>query len=707
MSRTMLLKRILPICLALILLAGALFILFSGKTGNNGEKNVQTGTISTNPSQFSDQVTDSKPDAEIKSDGQQYPVNTIIAKPIATELPAEDLLPVVGDHETLLKLLLERGVLYDGSVQNNYYNFPRGALVVNEAEGFDVAAPMPSAVPSLNTPAASDAQALEASADAGITGSGVVYSQTNEQVVGVSEGDIVKTDGQYIYAMSPYGGTLRIIRADGSDMEIVSTITYNEIWNTEFYLIGANRLAIVGQEYHPMTSLPVPYDGADRAVPEVEPYYYDWYSRDFTILLIYDISDRAEPTELRRVSMDGWTVSTRVIGDIVYLVTNKSMWSIPYDQADSPAILPYCRDTAAGDDFEPVAYDRIYYIPDTDDCSYMLIGAIDVYSDDPFEPAAYLGAGSNLYMSQNAMYVTKWRSMEIQSGPNSGGDVWFSWREMTDILRFAVDGTNVAYTGMGTVDGSPINQYSMDENNGYFRIATTDWNAGTYVTILDSSDMQTVGRTVPLAPGEQMRSMRFMGDIGYVVTFQNVDPLFTIDLSDPYYPRVLGELKIPGFSQYLHPIGDGLMLGIGRDTRELYTRESNGVETVVGFRDVGMKASLFDVSNPADPKEIDVLTLGEGWAEVCDNPRALMVDRTRNLYGFIAETWNGRQSNNALVLSVENGRLSIAASLSALEYTNMYSSRLCFIKDTLYYARENGITAYNYNDFTKLGSITY
>jgi len=260
------------------------------------------------------------------------------------------------------------------------------------------------------------------------------------------------------------------------------------------------------------------------------------------------------------------------------------------------------------------------------------------------------------------------------------------------------------------VDGSPINQYSMDEFNGYFRIATTDWNEGTYVTVLNASTMQTVGRTEPLAPGEIMHSMRFMGDMGYVVTFLNVDPLFTIDLSNPYNPRMLGELKIPGFSQYLHPVGDGLLLGIGRDTQEIYTRDANGVETVVGFHDVGMRATLFDVKNPYDPKEVDVLLLGEGWTEVSHNPRAFMNDPSRNQYGFIAESWNnarGRSQVSAFILRVENERLSLASTLSPDLQYGSWGSRLCFIGDYLYFVHGAGVVVYNYNTFGSLSSFGF
>jgi len=228
--------------------------------------------------------------------------------------------------------------------------------------------------------------------------------------------------------------------------------------------------------------------------------------------------------------------------------------------------------------------------------------------------------------------------------------------------------------------------------------------------VLDASSMETVGRTEPLAPGEQMQSMRFMREMGYIVTFENVDPLFTIDLSDPYDPKMLGELKIPGFSQYLHPVGDGLLLGIGRDTQEIYTRDSKGEETVIGFRDVGMKVSLFDVSDPLHPIEVDVLLLGEGWAEVSHNPRALMCDASRGLYGFMTEGWSRQRGNwhsEAIIIKIEGGRLSIAATLTPGPHTSAYGSRLIFIGDFLYLVHNYGVTVFDYGSFERLGSVSF
>ena len=692
-------KKILALCLALLMLTGGVFSLSACEATNDLPGN--NGGAGGTPRQ--DLI------SGIKTDGMTFSIDSINAVKTASEIMDGEALPVVGDMETLLKLLLDRGVLYDNSAwqqEKRMYAYGEDSLMIEPAPGGS--APAPSA-PVPDSAASIPAMAPEMAMDAGGGGTAGSHSQTNEQVAGVNEGDIVKTDGQYIYAMSPGSNSLRIIRADGARLEVVSTLTLDNIWGAEFYLIGNDRLVIVGNEYIQYQTMPG--DGANTTPSlRIAPDFYGWYRSDFTAALIYDISDRTAPVLARKVSMDGWAVSTRVIGDTIYLVTNKYIWNIPFDEADSPMIRPYCLDTAEGEEFTAIGLESIYYVPDTNDSSYLLIGAIDVYSDEPFAPKAYLGAGSNLYMSRDAMYIaqTKW----VQLNPRSGDMVEWWWPtggEKTDILRFAINGTDVSYTGTGSVVGSPINQYSMDEYNGYFRIATTDWNSGTYVTILNSADMRTVGRTEPLAPGERMQSMRFTGDMGYVVTFENMDPLFTIDLTDPYNPRVLGELKIPGFSQYLHPVGNGLLLGIGRDTQETYTRDSRGVETVIGFIDTGIKVSLFDVSNPFDPREIDVLRLGEGWAEVSNNPRALMCDPSRNLYGFAMENWGNRGywPVNALILNVENGKISVAATLKLEGYYGMYGSRLCYIGNTLYFVHETGVDIYAYNTFEKLGSLSF
>jgi uncharacterized secreted protein with C-terminal beta-propeller domain len=188
--------------------------------------------------------------------------------------------------------------------------------------------------------------------------------------------------------------------------------------------------------------------------------------------------------------------------------------------------------------------------------------------------------------------------------------------EKTVVQKIGIENGNIEYRGKGEVPGRLLNQFSMDENNGYFRVATTvqgtwNWRTGEQaspstnnVYILDSS-MNTAGKLEDLAPGESIYSARFMGDRCYLVTFKKTDPLFVIDLSDPYNPGVLGKLKIPGYSDYLHPYDENHIIGIGKET----------VEAEEWGRDFawyqGVKLSLFDVSDVENPKEISKYVIGD------------------------------------------------------------------------------------------------
>jgi uncharacterized secreted protein with C-terminal beta-propeller domain len=643
-------------------------------------------------------------DGGIVSDGQRISGRRIDRTVVQTELEGAETLPAVGNRATLLRLLKDRGAIYEESLAERFgFKNSRGVDLELSEMTNDAAMPAPQSAPEAPGGGADDGTLYS-----NLSGDPDIFSETNEQVEGVSEGDVVKTDGKYLYSLRD--NILRIIAVDKGDMEVVGTISFTDAWGAEFYLLG-DTIAVISQKqiYDP-----------PAASARIEPYYWDyWNYRNVTVLNVYDITDRTDPKEARRVEMDGWNVSSRVVGRTVYLVTNKHVHA-PAGRADTSVIMPHCFDTLDGrEEARVLDYDDIYYIPGTLDASYLMIGAVDLDKSDPFEPQAYLGAGSTLYMSRNAIYVAqqRWVYEEIDG---TGGDAvdrwaggwWGGSKCYTDILRFAVSGTEIAYTGTAEAEGWMINQYSMDEHDGFFRVATTQWGIGTAVTVFDGK-MEQTGRTPWLEPNEQMQSMRFMGNMGYVVTFENTDPLFTIDLSNPYDPRVLGELKIPGFSQYLHPVGPGLLMGIGRDTDEIYDDFGN----VVGFTDTGLKISLFDVSNPRDPKEVNVLRLGNGWAEVGHNPRALMCDPARGLYGFTMDRWGYTDENrwdsywnsfSAVLVKVENGKLSLEKEIDAgRDFYYGWGSRLAFIGNTLYFIHGQGVWAYDYTTYEQIGGLTW
>lgn len=250
------------------------------------------------------------------------------------------------------------------------------------------------------------------------------------------------------------------------------------------------------------------------------------------------------------------------------------------------------------------------------DSSYVVVSTLDATNHkETFNSTAVLGGGENVYCNTENLYVTSGRFEEtISSKDGAVAEIFMiddSAIYTTEILKFDISNEKIQYKTKGKVNGTALNQFSVDEYNGYLRIATTTGNfqnAKNNLYVLDEA-MVIVGMVEGLAKGETIKSVRFMGDTGYVVTFEQTDPLFVIDLKDPQNPEVLGELKIPGFSNYLHPVTENYLLGIG----------VNGDDSDAGD---GMKVSLFDVSDKKNPKEVAKFEV-------------LPQENTGNLWGYL------------------------------------------------------------------------
>jgi inhibitor of cysteine peptidase len=425
------------------------------------------------------------------------------------------------------------------------------------------------------------------------------HSTTNIQVAGVDEADIVKTDGEYIYLAS--GNKTIIVKAYPPEQaQIVSEI---ELEGTVLGIfINGDRLVVFEEEtpYYPSYDLP----------SSVEKTYMPYWSPK-TYIKVYDISDRASPRLQRDLSADGQYVSSRMIGDYAYVVINEPV----YEQDDTPN-LP--KVYSGGNETEIPAAD-IYY-SDVSDYYYMYttIIAVNTQNDDqePTHETILLGASSNLYVSQNNIYLTfpVW-GMGV-------GDF-----DKTSIYRIHIEGDKVEYVANGEVPGMVLNQFSMDEYDGYFRVATTTYEPAqrNNVYVLNMA-LNITGSLENLAPGETIHSARFMGERGYLVTFKKTDPLFVIDLSNPQNPEVLGELKISGYSDYLHPYDETHLIGIGKETVEAEEEDFAWYQ--------GIKIALFDVSDVNHPVEIgDPYVIGDRGTDspVLYDHKAFLFDKSRNL----------------------------------------------------------------------------
>ena len=419
------------------------------------------------------------------------------------------------------------------------------------------------------------------------------YSTTNIQVAGVDEADIVKTDGEYIYLVS--GERTIIVKAYPPEQaQVLSEI---ELEGTAIGIfINGDRL-VVFEEEMPYYDMPVVRE------PDIMPYISPTIS-----IKVYDVSDRGNPRLQRELSADGQYVSSRMIGDYTYVVINE-----PVYEEDGELSLPKIH--FGGNEMEIPATDIYYcYVPDYF-YMYTTIMAINTQNDDqePTYETILLGASSNLYVSLNNIYLTF---------PVWGKDMWGF--EKSSIHQIHIEGDEIEFVASGEVPGMVLNQFSMDEYESYFRVATTTYErtSRNHIYTLDM-DLNIVGSLEDLAPGETIYSARFMGERGYLVTFKQVDPLFVIDLSDPYNPEELGYLKVTGYSDYLHPYDENHIIGIGKETTD--------AGEFAWY--LGVKISLFDVSDVSNPVEISKYEIGDRGTDspVLWDHKAFLFDRSRNL----------------------------------------------------------------------------
>jgi inhibitor of cysteine peptidase len=428
------------------------------------------------------------------------------------------------------------------------------------------------------------------------------HSLTNVQVNGVDEADTVKTDGQYIYTLNVNyttieSNTIEIVKADPQNPQVVGKIVLGASTNCAgFYLSeNGNKLAVLGSKYGEEVYLPRPI-GASIGMT------YDYFANTVkTFIYVYDVSDKADPVLARNLTLTGSYFNSRMIGNYLYTVISQ-----PAYLSNDTVVLPQVYTQTLTKEVAPTS---IYYTDMQDTYfSYTTFSGVNLMDDSQVssEMTILMGGTSNMYVSTGNMYITF---------PDTTG-------ESTEIYRVSINDANLSFDAKGIVPGYVLNQYSMDEYNGYFRIATTV-STGSWVNrdqhnnlyVLDMK-LETVGKIENLAQGERIYSARFTGDKAYLVTFKQTDPFFVINLKDPTAPTVAGELKIPGYSSYLHPYDENHVIGIGK--------ENNAV-----------KLSLFDVSDMSNPIEIAKYVIGEN-ADYADSaalyePKAFLFDLQKQL----------------------------------------------------------------------------
>jgi uncharacterized secreted protein with C-terminal beta-propeller domain len=447
------------------------------------------------------------------------------------------------------------------------------------------------------------------------------FSTTNIQVAGVDEADTVKTDGQYIYTISTtqnpvyYLGSynpqtsnsIYIINANLQNPQVVSKIPLGNDTEPAGMLLSqdGSKLVVLASKYQFYV-----YGGAIRypisssggvAMPMLAPYQADVY----TYINVYDVSNKANPILTRNFTVSGSYFDSRMIGDNVYAVVSQP--AMIYNNA---VTLPSIYNGAVESAISPTS---VYYADMVMPSYYTFTSffGINVLDDaqTPTNLTVMMGGASTMYVSTDNLYVTY--------------PTWTDGGQYTSIYKVSINGAELSFKAQGSVPGYTINQYAMDEYNGYFRIATNWYNTtqinNVYVL---NSNLSIVGKLEGIAQNENLYSVRFMGDRGYLVTFHQTDPFFVIDLSNPTSPRVAGELKIPGYSSYLHPYDENHVIGLG-----VQNTVSNGYETST------LKLSLFDVTDINNPTEISKYTVEGNYTSstALYDPKAFLFDLQKQL----------------------------------------------------------------------------
>jgi inhibitor of cysteine peptidase len=534
------------------------------------------------------------------------------------------------------------------------------------------------------------------------------YSSTNNQVEGIEEADVAVTDGEVIYTVS--GSNIFLIDAkDPVNLKQLAAIRLKEYAYVEQLVLHENYLIVAYSDF------------VERN--EKGEYVYESYAK----IGIYDITNKQNPKFVRDYGHEGYSVAIRKTNDTLYFITQNSpdYWAWYREDSDEP-LTPAIYDSEEGGKTE-LSLDKISILPNSTEPNFTTISAIDLSSGKSIEvqTESYLGSSAGFYMSHNAMYLTAERYATVAPTNRIMDIAIIREASETSIYRFSVDGTNVSYSGQTTVEGSILNQFSMDEHNGYFRVATTkgqtrgaDANSTSAIIIFDSS-MNQVGKVSDLAKGERIYSARFMGDRAYIVTFKEIDPLFTFDLSNPTNPKVLGELKIPGYSTYLHPVGENHLLGLGYHTE--VEKFPGSTETFV--KQVGLKLSLFNVTDLNNPIEQDVEIIGgEGtYSQAIHTHKAFFIHQAKNLYGFPVSVYDYHKNpyspylgEGAMLYTVtpETG-ITVAANLISPSQNPPYevweelTQRILYINDAIYLVKQQRIVSYDLNSFNQLGSVRF
>jgi uncharacterized secreted protein with C-terminal beta-propeller domain len=534
---------------------------------------------------------------------------------------------------------------------------------------------------------------------------GVDYSGTNVQEQGVDEPDMEKTNGNTMFVV--VGNQLNAVDVSGAVPKLLDTLTLTDGWSHELLLNGTHLLVLSRGGYW---AEPLPAEPAMIIRPEASN----------SVLTEVDVSDPSHLSVMNTLTLDGAYVDARMIGTTVRVVSSSPMpiEPLPYAVASGTtstaaataqnkaivarthvsAWLPTYKVGRHAAQFAVNCRD-VYYPPTFSGLGLLTVLTVDLAKGlTPVDSTSIMTDGRIVYASPTTLYVSteQWNYRPLPATPTEPPINLAS--VTTQIHAFDIsDPTKTTYLGSGSVPGYLLNQWAMSEFQGVLRVVSTDtpawWGSGpnsqSFLTTLKPQNgaLSQVGQVGGLGQGERVYAVRMIGDTGYVVTFRQVDPLFTIDLHDPASPQVLGQVDIPGYSSYLHPIADNLLLGIGQNV-DPTTNEPTGTQV-----------TLFDVSDLKNPKRVVTYALGQGWSAAEQDHHAFLYWPATNLvvvpFGQQAVAMKVTQSG-----ITELGRI-IQSQANQSQLPQI--ERSVVVRSSLLTVSDSGVAANSLSSFATLG----
>ena len=499
-----------------------------------------------------------------------------------------------------------------------------------------------------NGPVLEDSVNSSTSSSSGSTSS-KDYSTTNIQVENVDEADVIKTDGNYIYSISNYNVVITDVR-DSKNPKIASKIYCGDDI-PEDLLLNNNKLTVIS------------------------------YSSSSTKVSIYNIINKEKPVLLKEYTVYQSYYTSRCIDNKLYVISSGRL-----KKENDKIKIDYLEDNKQ----KEIPLSNFKYLEDVNTKVQTIITMVDLDNvKEDISINSYFIDVENAYVSENSIYLFDEKYESSSTPPISslfglkGAIGPFLYESSnsgryTNIYKFNIlSSGEIEYSCNNKAKGRIINQYSADEYNGNLRLALYD-NDGSRVVVFNEK-LEKIGQTDDLAKGETMYSSRFVNNKAYLVTYKTVDPLYVIDLSNEKNPKVLGELKIPGYSTYLHPYDENHIIGIGMETEEVVRRNSSGKVISTTSNIIGMKMALFDVTDVENPKQISSVVIGDRrtTSAILTNPKALLFSKEKEL----------------IAIPVNNYNEDFSISLSSNTYSSITSSYVNYSKS---YVSE-GYIVYNIN----------